>query len=323
MTLNISLVIGEHTITVPYSLHRFHVMSDIQIMQEFGVIIPYCFRAELIQKYMSYEAGDEHIFQFINTEPYIGMVSPISMDTIESGDEIYGVGSINKQQFYLLQDIIDAVNIDSQMQKPIVRISLPPLKSRPSVTFAEEISLLLELKGYLSMTYLLDMFIDQSEDPLSVDRSLISPELFPVLNNFLTNIIHIGLYARRWKGEGFPIPYATSATNTRVGIHEIRMNKLIHENSKILLIPSMVEVIGMILPFDYSKQHIHGNFLQMYTQMCDGKKCIREMAEYLISTGIHYSNTIYDTHPCINGSYVELSQFEFMNPIAPEEYPSL
>lgn len=301
---------GPFFIDVTFPKSRFHFMSDKEISEEFGVLIPHLSREDLIKKYESYEKGDMHFYRYINTSRFVGMESPISYEIITENDYVYGVG----HHYYLLQDLVESVYDDNG----IVRINIPPLPARPSISLAIELTAIMEANEELETVSLLERFIKQSEDPLSIDKSLVTPELHESFREFLVNIIYMGLYARRWRGDGKPIPYSKEATDTKTRLHELRIQKLIAKNSEFLSKENGA-VTKYMYPYNFSDTRSHGTFMPMYHEMCSGNKCIREMAEMLIGTGYHYLKNVYDEIITINGEPLELRRFEFMNPIAPEE----
>ena len=298
----------------PY--HRFTYMSDRQIINEANVLLPYISRLELVRLYESYEQGNKHIFKIIDNTPYVGQHSPISFDDITMNSELYGVGNIERK-VYLLHDIFDAVHED---EHNIVRISLDPLPSRPSIENAIELRTIAEQYERYDIADLIDIFIEQSEDPLSNDKTIIPDRIALDFKEFLTNLVYIGLYARRWKGPTKPIPYTNASTNVKSNMHEQRIHKLMIKNNK-LMTKSLQDVMEFIKPYNFSNNIANGHFPTIYTMFRDGERCIRETAECFIATGFHYIKAIYGEVLHINGEPIDLTRFEFMNPIAPEEYP--
>ena len=306
---------GPAILNLDFPLSRFHGMSDKAIMDEFGVIIPYSSRQDLFRKYEQYEKGELHFYTYLDPSKFVGLDSPISYTTITKHDQVFGIG----QHFYLLDDLVEAIH----EEHGIVRICIPPLPSRPSINLAEELVTIMKQNEQDATVELLNLFIEQSQDPLVVEPSLISKVLKPKLKDFLINIMHMGLYARRWKGEGHAIPYKKSSTDLKTRLHEIRIQKLVAKNSEIIGSNGFSDVAEYLYPHNFAKKRVHGLFIPMYTDMCSGNKCIREMAEILIGTGSHYLKELYDETLHINAEPLELHRFEFMNPIAPEERDEL
>lgn len=304
-------LIGNSLFTRLMPLPRFHIMSDKAIMEEFGVRIPHTSRVDLFCKYIEHENGELHFYSYLDNSKFVGMDSPICYNTINSTDRIYGIG----QHFYILDDLVEAIRIENG----IVRICIPPLPSRPSIEHIEELIAIMQHCNEEEVVGLLKLFIEQSQDPLVIDRSLIIDSLKPKFKTFLINLIYMGLYARRWRGEGHPIPYTRSSTDAKVRTYENRIQKLIVANTAIMESKGFSDISEYIYPHDFNKKRTHGLFIPSYMEMCLGTKCIREMSESLIGTGSHYLRELYNETLLINGEPLELHRFEFMNPIAPEE----
>lgn len=280
-------------------------MKDTELLDKYGMLPRYSSRQELIELLRNIQYNK--LYEIHDKEKYYGKETCINMDIIDSNTEdLYIIGS-DISKLYTLDELIQSCENDMKFGNyPICK------------ELAEDLLYFMKYHDEDDMCDIIIKYLRDSMDPIVSMRREVEKDI--LFKKFLTYIVEVGLYARRWRGHGKPYPYKTIDTDyTGNSLYETRMNSL---NVKIMNIVNSTEFSwyrdNIVLHKAYGS--MKKKFIPYYIAMIDGKECIRLMSEALIHTGCYYLHVIYGCKYQDNvGNILDINLLEFMNPISPEE----
>ncbi len=277
-------------------------MKDVAILKKYGMLPRYNCKQDMINLLRDIQYN--RMYEIHNKEKYYGRETSINMDVVDSNTrELFLIDN----NLYTLEELVESCNNGMKFGiYPICR------------ELAQDLLYFMNHYQELDCCDIISKYLEDFRDSIVSMKHQVSNDI--IFKKFLMYLIEAGLYARRWKGHGYPYPYSSSDTD--ITGNTLYLRRLNNTNIKIMNIVNSMEFSwyrdNIIL--HKSGGSMRKKFIPYYRGMIEGNECIRLISEALIYTGYYYLRVIYGLEYSDElGNILDTSRLEFMNPISPEE----